>query len=86
MSDRPQPSELDCVIGTVTKNARESRGGLNALASDDGASLAAAGGRWSKLAARAIADRDLSATVVRDRKSTRLNSSHTIQSRMPSSA
>jgi uncharacterized membrane protein len=39
--------------------------GLKATSSDNGASLAAAGGRWSKLAARAVADRDLSATVVR---------------------
>jgi DNA-binding MarR family transcriptional regulator len=43
----------------VTKNARESGG------SDGGASLTAAAGRRSKLSARAIADRDLSAAVVR---------------------
>lgn len=38
---------------------------MDATSSANGASLAAAGGRWSKLAARAVADRDLSATGVR---------------------
>jgi hypothetical protein len=65
MREAAQSTELNCVIGTVPKNAGESGGGSNARASNDGTSLAAAGGRWSKLAARAIADRDLSATVLR---------------------
>ena len=43
----------------------ETEVGLDTTFSDHGAALAAAGGRWSKLAARAVADRDLSATVVR---------------------
>jgi Helix-turn-helix domain len=65
MKTPAQPSGFDPVIGTVTTNVREAGVGLNAPTSDKGACLTAAGGRWSKLAARAVADRDLSATVVR---------------------
>ena len=42
--------------------------------------------RWDKEKKQSRAKRTLIGRVDEDRKSTRLNSSHTIQSRMPSSA
>ena len=43
-------------------------------------------GRYYEAVAKALHEAGLFVCVVRDRKSTRLNSSHRIQSRMPSSA
>ena len=49
MRQAAEPTELDPVNGTVTNGRHESE----------------SGGRWAKLSARAIADRHLSATVLR---------------------
>jgi len=58
------PAETDTVIGTVT-NEGDSGETSHAKGSGDGALSLIQGGRWSKLSARAVVDRSLTATYVR---------------------